>query len=57
MNKKIYLGDSVHAEFDGTDIKLITQDNENSIYLGLGAMSELINFTDKIFKMIEKESK
>jgi hypothetical protein len=47
MDKKIYIGDSVYAEFDGYHVKLTTEngypdDPRNTIYLEPAVLKNLI---------------
>ncbi len=50
---KIYVGDSVYAEFDGTHIALTTEnglttDPSNTIFLDQNTMEALFNFVERI---------
>jgi len=51
MNKKIYIGDSVYAAFDGSGITLTTENGmgaTNSIYIEPNVFQNLVNFADDI---------
>jgi hypothetical protein len=58
--KKLYLGDSVYAEFDGFGILLTTEngypdDPQNKIYLEPGVLDALDNYRNYLKKLAEKE--
>jgi len=51
-NKRTYLGDGVYAEFDGSDIKLITTDGTRDldvIYLDAEVFQSLVGYGEKMF--------
>ena len=55
MNDKIYLGDSVYAEYHGpnSDVVLTTNngypdDPRNTIYISVSMLEDLINFVDTL---------
>lgn len=61
-NKKVYLGDSVYAFYDGYHIVLTTEnglysDPSNTIALESSVLNKLTRFKDEIFEWIENESK
>ena len=52
MNKKIYLGDSVYAAFDGFGITLTTENGDgtpsNEIYIEPNVFRSLANFVEGV---------
>ena len=54
-NEKVYLGDSVYAEFDGCDIKLTTTnglEDTNTIYLDPDVQVNLVKFVERIVEAV-----
>jgi hypothetical protein len=51
-NEKVYLGDGVYAEFNGSQIVVTTEDDiniTNKIYLDSEVTASLINFMDNYY--------
>ena len=58
MNKKIYLGDSVYAEFDGYGVTLTTENGDgpsNTIYVEPQIMAALDRFWKREIELSKAE--
>jgi len=60
MSRKIYLGDSVYAHFDGYQIKLTTENGygaSNTIYLDPSVVRSLSEYIDLCYNTAPVETK